>query len=120
MSIIDIDKVEKYISLEKEIKILEKEQDKIKEVLKSDMKLHGINKIPCGDNILTLTESSREKIDKPNFVKYLTSKGLKQYIMTTLEPNMDTINTAVVCGHLTQEEINSYVKITPVFTMKVT
>ena len=104
-------------------KELEKEEKRLKDKVKSYMALnqHDVLQLPSGD-IIAITSSLRKTITKSTkdqFVGELIALGKNYLLLTSIDPDLDSVFAEVDSGQLDKAMVDKYVKVTEVRTLNV-
>ena len=116
-----IDEMNELITVNEELKKLEAK----KQILSDNIKRHMINakidKVDVNGSTLSLIESTRKtikKATKDEFIAELIGKNKKHLVTYSIEPDLDSIFAEVDAGLLESDFVDSYVKVTPVITLR--
>lgn len=117
-----IAEMEELLSLDSEIKILEAKKKKLSDNVKSYITSLNIeDKIDIDGNTIQVIPSVRRtvtKATKNEFVAQLVGLGKKHLIVTSIEPDVDSIFAEVDAGTLDKKIVDKYIKVTQVQTLR--
>ena len=74
--------IHEYVSFSEEMKKLKTRQDVLKEAVKAHMKETGVKKLNCEAGMVTISQASRETVDKKSLKEYL-GKSFAQFAKNT-------------------------------------
>ena len=104
-----------------QLKALEAKKKTISEKVKSAMVNKKIDKVDINGSKLSIIQSTRKMVSKKTkdeFIAQLVGLGKKHLVKTSIEPDIESIFAEVDAGTLDSNMVNSYVKVTPVTTLR--
>lgn len=120
---INIKDVEEVLTLTEEIKNLEAKKKKLTDTLKDEMIKIGqdvINHYGSKIQLVRQTRVSVKKGKKDDLLLFLKQKNLGSCIFLNPDINKESIETQINIGNITQQEIDQYMNITEVNSIRVT
>ena len=109
------------VDINTQLKALEARKKTISEKVKSAMVNKKIDKVDINGSKLSIIQSTREMVSKKTkdeFIAQLVGLGKKHLVKTSIEPDIESIFAEVDAGTLDSNMVNSYVKVTPVTTLR--
>mgnify|MGYP003533422762 FL=1 len=109
------------VDINTQLKALEARKKTISEKVKSAMVNKKIDKVDINGSKLSIIQSTRKMVSKKTkdeFIAQLVGLGKKHLIKTSIEPDIESIFAEVDAGTLDSNMVNSYVKVTPVTTLR--
>ena len=109
------------VDINTQLKALEARKKTISEKVKSAMVNKKIDKVDINGSKLSIIQSTRKMVPKKTkdeFIAQLVGLGKKHLIKTSIEPDIESIFAEVDAGTLDSNMVNSYVKVTPVTTLR--
>ena len=109
------------VDINTQLKALEARKKTISEKVKSAMVNKKIDKVDINGSKLSIIQSTRKivsKKTKDEFIAQLVGLGKKHLVKTSIEPDIESIFAEVDAGTLDSNMVNSYVKVTPVTTLR--
>ena len=109
------------VDINTQLKALEARKKTISEKVKSAMVNKKIDKVDINGSKLSIIQSTRTMVSKKTkdeFIAQLVGLGKKHLIKTSIEPDIESIFAEVDAGTLDSNMVNSYVKVTPVTTLR--
>ena len=109
------------VDINTQLKVLEAKKKTISEKVKSAMVNKKIDKVDINGSKLSIIQSTRTMVPKKTkdeFIAQLVGLGKKHLIKTSIEPDIESIFAEVDAGTLDSNMVNSYVKVTPVTTLR--
>ena len=113
--------MEELIRVNEEMKKLEAKKKVLSDNVKKHMTTAKVDKITVNGSTLALTESERRtvtKSTKDEFIAHLVGMGKKHLVAYSIEPDLDSIFAEVDAGTLGKDFVDTYVKVTPVVTLR--
>ena len=104
-----------------QLKALEAKKKTISEKVKSAMVNKKIDKVDIDGSKLSIIQSTRTMVPKKTkdeFIAQLVGLGKQHLVKTSIEPDIESIFAEVDAGTLDGNMVNSYVKVTPVTTLR--
>ena len=104
-----------------QLKALEAKKKTISEKVKSAMVNKKIDKVDIDGSKLSIIQSTRTMVPnktKDEFIAQLVGLGKQHLVKTSIEPDIESIFAEVDAGTLDSNMVNSYVKVTPVTTLR--
>ena len=104
-----------------QLKALEAKKKTISEKVKSAMVNKKIDKVDIDGSKLSIIQSTRTMVPKKTkdeFIAQLVGLGKQHLVKTSIEPDIESIFAEVDAGTLDSNMVNSYVKVTPVTTLR--
>ena len=104
-----------------QLKALEAKKKTISEKVKSAMVNKKIDKVDINGSKLSIIQSTRTMVSKKTkdeFIAQLVGLGKQHLVKTSIEPDIESIFAEVDAGTLDSNMVNSYVKVTPVTTLR--
>ena len=109
------------VDINTQLKILEAKKKTISEKVKSAMVNKKIDKVDIDGSKLSIIQSTRTMVPKKTkdeFIAQLVGLGKQHLVKTSIEPDIESIFAEVDAGTLDSNMVNSYVKVTPVTTLR--
>ena len=109
------------VDINTQLKALEARKKTISEKVKSAMVNKKIDKVDINGSKLSIIQSTRTTVSKKTkdeFIAQLVGLGKKHLVKTSIEPDIESIFAEVDAGTLDSNMVNSYVKVTPVTTLR--
>lgn len=109
------------VDINTQLKALESKKKTISEKVKSAMVNKKIDKVDINGSKLSIIQSTRTTVSKKTkdeFIAQLVGLGKKHLVKTSIEPDIESIFAEVDAGTLDSNMVNSYVKVTPVTTLR--
>ena len=109
------------VDINTQLKILEAKKKTISEKVKSAMVNKKIDKVDTNGSKLSIIQSTRTMVPKKTkdeFIAQLVGLGKQHLVKTSIEPDIESIFAEVDAGTLDSNMVNSYVKVTPVTTLR--
>ena len=104
-----------------QLKEKKKKKKTISEKVKSAMVNKKIDKVDINGSKLSIIQSTRKMVSKKTkdeFIAQLVGLGKQHLVKTSIEPDIESIFAEVDAGTLDSNMVNSYVKVTPVTTLR--
>ena len=117
----EIQLMSELVTVNEEMKKLEAKKKNLVDAVKNAMISRKLDKVNCNGATLSLSTSERKtvtKATKDEFVAALVSQGKKHLINYSIEPDVDSIFAEVDAGTLSKAFVDTYVKVTPVVTLR--
>ena len=109
------------VDINTQLKALEAKKKTISEKVKSAMVNKKIDKVDINGSKLSIIHSTRTMVPKKTkdeFIAQLVGLGKQHLVKTSIEPDIESIFAEVDAGTLDSNMVNSYVKVTPVTTLR--
>ena len=109
------------VDINTQLKVLEAKKKTISEKVKSAMVNKKIDKVDINGSKLSIIQSTRTMVPKKikdEFIAQLVGLGKQHLVKTSIEPDIESIFAEVDAGTLDSNMVNSYVKVTPVTTLR--
>ena len=109
------------VDINTQLKALEAKKKTISEKVKSAMVNKKIDKVDINGSKLSIIQSTRKMVSKKTkdeFIAQLVGLGKQHLVKTSIEPDIESIFAEVDAGTLDSNMVNSYVKVTPVTTLR--
>ena len=109
------------VDIHTQLKALEAKKKTISEKVKSAMVNKKIDKVDINGSKLSIIQSTRTMVPKKTkdeFIAQLVGLGKQHLVKTSIEPDIESIFAEVDAGTLDSNMVNSYVKVTPVTTLR--
>ena len=109
------------VDINTQLKALEARKKTISEKVKSAMVNKKIDKVDINGSKLSIIQSTRKMVSKKTkdeFIAQLVGLGKKHLVKTSIEPDIESLFAEVDAGTLDSNMVNSYVKVTPVTTLR--
>ena len=109
------------VDINTQLKALEAKKKTISEKVKSAMVNKKIDKVDINGSKLSIIQSTRTMVPKKTkdeFIAQLVGLGKKHLVKTSIEPDIESIFAEVDAGTLDSNMVNSYIKVTPVTTLR--
>ena len=109
------------VDINTQLKALEAKKKTISEKVKSAMVNKKIDKVDINGSKLSIIQSTRTMVPKKTkdeFIAQLVGLGKQHLVKTSIEPDIESIFAEVDAGTLDSNIVNSYVKVTPVTTLR--
>lgn len=113
--------MEEYVQLNEELKKIEAKKKTLSDSIKKVLTSAKIDEVNVNGTTLSLSESTRKtvtKATKDEFVAALVGLGKKHLIKYSIEPDVDSIFAEVDAGTIDKVLVDTYVKVTPVVTLR--
>lgn len=113
--------IEELLKINDELKMLDKRKKNLVESVKSYMRKINATDIELDGTGISITESMRRTVTaktKDEFIAQLVSRGKNHLIKTTIDPDVDSIFAEVDAGVLDKDFVETYIKSTPVVTLR--
>lgn len=120
-SVAEVKEMEELAKINEEMKKLESRKKSLSDNVKKYMVAAKIDKVDVNGTSFSLTESERRtvtKATKDQFIAELVGLGKQHLVVTSIEPDLDSIFAEVDAGGLTKAMVDQYVKVTPVVTLR--
>lgn len=120
-SVQEVQEMEELVRINDEMKKLESRKKTLSDNVKKYMTTAKIDKVNVNGSSFSLTESDRRtvtKATKDQFIAELVSLGKQHLVITSIEPDLDSIFAEVDAGGLAKDMVDKYVKVTPVTTLR--
>ena len=109
------------VDINTQLKALEAKKKTISEKVKSAMVNKKIDKVDIDGSKLSIIQSTITMVPKKTkdeFIAQLVGLGKQHLVKTSIEPDIESIFAEVDAGTLDSNMVNSYVKVTPVTTLR--
>ena len=109
------------VDINTQLKVLEAKKKTISEKVKSAMVNKKIDKVDINGSKLSIIQSTRTMVPKKTkdeFIAQLVGLGKQHLVKTSIEPDIESIFAEVDAGTLDSNMVNSYIKVTPVTTLR--
>ena len=109
------------VDINTQLKALEAKKKTISEKVKSAMVNKKIDKVDINGSKLSIIQSTRTMVPKKTkdeFIAQLVGLGKQHLVKTSIEPDIESIFAEVDAGTLDSNMVNSYIKVTPVTTLR--
>lgn len=109
------------VEINEQMKILEAKKKVLVDKVKGYMVGSNIDKTDVDGATLSVIESTRKtvtKATKDEFIASLVGMGKNHLVQYSIEPDLDSIFAEVDAGSLKKDFVDSYVKVTPVTTLR--
>ena len=109
------------VDINTQLKALEAKKKTISEKVKTAMVNKKIDKVDINGSKLSIIQSTRTMVPKKTkdeFIAQLVGLGKQHLVKTSIEPDIESIFAEVDAGTLDSNMVNSYVKVTPVTTLR--
>lgn len=109
------------VDINTQLKVLEAKKKIISEKVKSAMVNKKIDKVDINGSKLSIIQSTRTMVPKKTkdeFIAQLVGLGKQHLVKTSIEPDIESIFAEVDAGTLDSNMVNSYVKVTPITTLR--
>ena len=109
------------VDINTQLKVLEAKKKTISEKVKSAMVNKKIDKVDINGSKLSIIQSTRTMVPKKTkdeFIAQLVGLGKPHLVKTSIEPDIESIFAEVDAGTLDSNMVNSYIKVTPVTTLR--
>lgn len=109
------------VDINTQLKVLEAKKKTISEKVKSAMVNKKIDKVDINGSKLSIIQSTRTMVPKKTkdeFIAQLVGLGKQHLVKTSIEPDIESIFAEVDAGTLDSNMVNSYVKVTPITTLR--
>ena len=113
--------MEALAQVNEELKKLEAKKKVLSDKVKGYMQRLNIDKCDVNNFTFSLIESQRRTIPKAikdNFIAELVGLNKQHLVITSIEPDLDSIFAEVDAGSLDKSLVDQYVKVTPVVTLR--
>lgn len=117
----EFSEMQELVRINEEMKKLESRKKVLSDNVKQYMQNLNIDKCSVDGAYLSLTESQRRTISKNNkdaFIAELVALNKRHLVVTSIEPDLDSIFAEVDAGSLDKALVDNYVKVTPVVTLR--
>lgn len=116
-----IQDMEQLLRIKEEIKVLESRKEALSKSIKTAMIALKVDECDVNGSSFKLIDSERRtvtKSTKDEFVANLVGQGKAHLVVTSIEPDLDSIFAEVDAGSLAQDFVDKYVKVTPIKTLR--
>ena len=113
--------MEQLLRIKEEIKVLEARKDSLSKSAKAAMIALGIDECDVNGSTFKLIQTERRtvtKSTKSEFIANLVGQGKQHLVVTSIEPDLDSVFAEVDAGNLSQNFVDKYVKVTSVMTLR--
>lgn len=113
--------MEALVQINEEMKKLESKKKVLSDKVKSYMQGLNIDKCDVNGSTFSIIETQRRtitKTTKDSFIAELVGLNKQHLVITSIEPDLDSIFAEVDAGSLDKNLVNKYVKVTPVVTLR--
>ena len=113
--------MEALVQVNKEMKKLESKKKVLSDKVKGYMQGLNIDKCDVNGSTFSIIETQRRtitKTTKDSFIAELVGLNKQHLVITSIEPDLDSIFAEVDAGSLDKNLVNKYVKVTPVVTLR--
>lgn len=117
----EFSEMQELVRINEEMKKLESRKKVLSDNVKQYMQNLNIDKCSVDGASFSLTESQRRTISKNNkdaFIAELVALNKRHLVVTSIEPDLDSIFAEVDAGSLDKALVDNYVKVTPVVTLR--
>ena len=117
----ELSEMEELVLINEEIKRLEEKKKVLSNNIKGYMQKLNVDKCSISGSSLSLIESQRRtvvKSTKDSFIAELVGLKKQQLVVTSIEPDLDSIFAEVDAGSLDKNLVDKYVKVTPIVTLR--
>ena len=113
--------MEALVQVNEEMKKLESKKKVLSDKVKSYMQGLNIDNCDVNGSTFSIIETQRRtitKTTKDSFIAELVGLNKQHLVITSIEPDLDSIFAEVDAGSLDKNLVNKYVKVTPVVTLR--
>lgn len=117
----ELSDMEELVQINEEMKKLEAKKKVLSDSVKGYMQKLNIDKCTVNGSTFSLTESQRRTVTKATkdmFIAELVGLNKKHLVLTSIEPDLDSIFAEVDAGSLDKDLVDKYVKVSPVITLR--
>lgn len=117
----ELAEMEELVRINEELKKLESKKKLLSDKVKGHMQKVKIDKCIVNGATLSLIESQRRTIAKgakDTFIAELVGLNKKHLVLTSIEPDLDSIFAEIDAGTLDKALVEQYVRVTPVITLR--
>lgn len=117
----EIQQMEQLLRIKEEIKALEAKKDTLSRSIKNAMVALKVDECNINGTSFKLAVSERRtitKATKDEFIANLVGQGKQHLVVTSIEPDLDSVFAEVDAGLLAKDFVDKYVKVTPVQTLR--
>ena len=117
----ELSEMEELVLINEEIKRLEEKKKVLSNNIKGYMQKLNVDKCSISGSSLSLIESQRRtvvKSTKDSFIAELVGLKKQHLVVTSIEPDLDSIFAEVDAGSLDKNLVDKYVKVTPIVTLR--
>ena len=117
----ELSDMEELVQINEEMKKLEAKKKVLSDNIKGYMQKLNIDKCSVNGSTFSLTESQRRTVTKATkdmFIAELVGLNKKHLVLTSIEPDLDSIFAEVDAGSLDKDLVDKYVKVSPVITLR--
>ena len=118
----EIQKMTHLADVNEQLKKLEALKKTLSDSVKQSMCRLNVDECILNGVTFKITDSSRKtvtKATKDEFISNLVAKGKKHLLITSIEPDVDSIFAEVDAGTLEKDFVDKYIKVTPVTSLRV-
>ena len=113
--------MEALVQINEEMKKLESKKKVLSDKVKGYMQGLNIDKCDVNGSTFSIIATQRRtitKTTKDSFIAELVGLNKQHLVITSIEPDLDSIFAEVDAGSLDKNLVNKYVKVTPVVTLR--
>ena len=113
--------MEALVQVNEEMKKLESKKKVLSDKVKGYMQGLNIDKCDVNGSTFSIIETQRRtitKTTKDSFIAELVGLNKQHLVITSIEPDLDSIFAEVDAGSLDKNLVDKYVKLTPVVTLR--
>ena len=113
--------MEALVQVNEEMKKLESKKKVLSDKVKGYMQGLNIDKCDVNGSTFSIIETQRRtitKTTKDSFIAELVGLNKQHLVITSIEPDLDSIFAEVDAGSLDKNLVDKYVKVTPVVTLR--
>lgn len=113
--------MEALVQINEEMKKLESKKKVLSDKVKGYMQGLNIDKCDVNGSTFSIIETQRRtitKTTKDSFIAELVGLNKQHLVITSIEPDLDSIFAEVDAGSLDKNLVDKYVKVTPVVTLR--
>ncbi len=115
----EIQRLEGLLSINRRLRSLEAQKQKLVEAIKKSMNKRGIDALEIGKFTVTLSKTSRTTVkDVEEFSQKLIKSGYAHLVTTSLKPDVNGVLAEVDAGKLDKDLVERYVQAHPVETLR--
>lgn len=113
--------MEELVRVNEELKVLESKKKALSDKVKMYMTTLNVDECSVNGTPFRIIDSVRRTVTKntkDEFVAALVGQGKQYLVVTSIEPDVDSIFAEVDAGTLSKDFVDTYIKVTPVQTLR--
>jgi hypothetical protein len=113
--------MEELVRVNEELKVLESKKKTLSDKVKKHMTSLNVDECDVNGTPFKIIESVRKTVTKntkDEFIAALVGQNKQYLLVTSIEPDVDSIFAEVDAGTLSKDFVDTYIKVTPVKTLR--